>query len=117
MTCRFFRHEPSFNSRNENDLASRRVRTQPCTKIESRGAELASASLTEIGSDMLPTIALRPRPPKQNWMSNGVSRGEAQMAQKGLAPRSTHSKADDFGDTHLFGRVIDPVGEQKSFNK
>src|SRR5438128_9466659 len=30
-TCKLARHDPSFNSRNENPLESRRVRSQPLT--------------------------------------------------------------------------------------
>src|SRR5438477_12622251 len=49
MICRLRRLEPSFSSTNEKSLESRRVRTQPCTRIESIGAVLCKASLIGVG--------------------------------------------------------------------
>src|SRR5207302_10207696 len=43
----------------EKSFASRRVRTQPCTKIRAIGAELLSASFTEIGENVSLTISIR----------------------------------------------------------
>src|SRR5437588_6014454 len=51
--------EPSFSSMKEKSFASRRVRTQPCTKIRAIGAELLSASFTEIGENVSLTISIR----------------------------------------------------------
>src|SRR4029077_3216420 len=45
MICKFRRLEPSFSSMNEKSFESRRVRTQPCTRTESMGVALWSASL------------------------------------------------------------------------
>src|SRR6266567_1721275 len=43
----------------EKSFESRRVRTQPCTKIRAIGAELFSASFTEIGESVSLTISIR----------------------------------------------------------
>src|SRR4030095_6385586 len=47
-TWRFFKDEPSLISRNDSPLESRRVRTQPFTKIWSIAAGLRKASLTHV---------------------------------------------------------------------
>src|SRR6185369_11053330 len=47
-TCRFARHEPSFSSRNEKPLASRRVRTQPLTTSPSFGSDDARTCLMSV---------------------------------------------------------------------
>src|SRR6266446_8469943 len=59
MIRRLRRQEPSFNSMKEKSFESRRVRTQPCTKIRAIGAELFSASFTEIGESVSLTISIR----------------------------------------------------------
>src|SRR6188474_2015950 len=48
MTCRPLRQEPSLSSMKENAFASRRVRTQPCRRIESVGCVALRASLTSV---------------------------------------------------------------------
>src|SRR6478735_9185295 len=48
MTCRPLRQEPSLSSMKENAFASRRVRTQPCRRIESAGWVALRASLTSV---------------------------------------------------------------------
>ena len=52
MTCKFRSDEPSLSSRKENVFESRRVRTQPFTRMESIGAELLSASLIGVAEIM-----------------------------------------------------------------
>jgi len=48
ITCMPLREEPSFSSRNEKAFASRRVRTQPWSKMESAAVAALRASLTRV---------------------------------------------------------------------
>src|SRR5713226_3959885 len=50
MICKLRRQEPSLSSMKEKSFESRRVRTQPWTKMDGTGPALCSASFTEVGA-------------------------------------------------------------------
>src|ERR1044072_7558326 len=58
MIWRVRRQEPSFSSIKEKSFESRRVRTQPCTKIASRAESLLSASLIRVASVIRGNLAV-----------------------------------------------------------
>src|ERR1700682_3880607 len=72
MICKLRREEPSLSSINEKSFESRRVRTQPCTRIGATGAVLASASFSEVG-ESIPEVAGGLESDKQK--ENGVRSG------------------------------------------